>query len=324
MDFLKWRVFAIVASSVLAGWSPAVSAANFPSKPLTIYVGYPPGGTADRTARILAEMMSRELKQPVIVENRNGASQTIAAHTLLQAAPDGHSLLVVAEIDFASKVSTDKTLAFHLSDFRSVCGTATTPYLGVVVRKDARWKTIDDLVAELKAKPGSLSWGTAGYATGHFWAMEMLQREAGVKVLHVPYQGGGPAITALLGGQIDLMGGTYALWSSLLRSGQVRALVVQGPERIQDLPGVPSYADKGWSPALKQGWMRVLVPRKTPDAAVATLAKACEALTTDKRAQDALRLGGADPVYMSPEEASKHAADDEAEIARLSLTAPSE
>ncbi len=319
------RSLAAIASAVLlATLCGGAAAQGFPSKRLVMYVGYPPGGTADRTARVLAEMMGKDLKQVIVVENKGGASQSIAGAAIQSAEPDGHTLLVVAEIDFVSKVATDKQLKYKLSDFRTVCGTATTPYLGVVVRADARWKNIDELIAELKAKPGSLSWGTAGAATGHFWTMELFRREAGVNVLHVPYQGGGPAITALLGGQIDLMGGTYALWAPQLKGGKVRALLIQGPNRMAELPGIPSYKDKGWMPALKQGWMRVLVNAKTPDAVVDRLAKSCENLKTDKHAQDILRQGGADPVYFSPAEATRLAAEDEAEILPLAKTATNE
>lgn len=317
MSSLKLRIFALAVPALLALWAPLALGESFPSRPLTMYVGYPPGGTADRTARVLAQMMGRELKQSVVVQNKSGAEQEIAANAVFQAPADGYSILAVAEVDFLSKVSLDKNLKFKLADFTSVCGTATTPYVGAVVRADSRWKTIDDLVAELKAKPNSLSWGTAGEDTGHYWTMEMFQREAGVKVLHIPYRGGGPAITALLGGQIDLMGGTYALWSPLLKAGKVRALIIQGAEKIKSLPGVPTYADKGWFPGLKLGWQRLLVRKGTPAPVLHKLVKACEALKTDAHAQDILRAGGADPVYLGPMEATKQAAEDEKIISAL-------
>jgi tripartite-type tricarboxylate transporter receptor subunit TctC len=269
-------------------------------------------------------MMAKDLGQTIIVESKSGASQTIAGTAIQTAEPDGHTMLVVAEIDFVSTVVTAKNLNYKLADFKTVCGTATTPYLALVVRADSRFKTVDDVVAELKAKPGSLSWGTSGTGTGHFWTMELFSREAGVKVLHVPFQGGGPAITALLGGQVDLMGGTYALWVPQLKAGKVRALLVQGPNGIEDLPGVPNYKDKGWVPALKQGWMRVLVNKRTPDAVVARLSKACELLKTDAKAQKILRDGGAGPAFFSSEEAGRLAAEDESELLPLAKNAKME
>ncbi|VTU46004.1 Bug family tripartite tricarboxylate transporter substrate binding protein [Variovorax sp. PBL-E5] len=311
----------IALSMALFGAMPATAAGEFPTKRITMLVGYPPGGTADRTARVLGEMMGKDLGQPVIVENKSGASQTIAGTALLAAEPDGHTMLVVAEIDFVSAVVTAKGLAYKLSDFKTVCGTATTPYLGLVVKADSRFKTVDDVVAEAKAKPGSLSWGTAGLGTGHFWTMELFRREAGVEILHVPYQGGGPAITALLGGQVDLMGGSYALWRPQLQAGKVRVLLIQGPNRLADLPGIPSYKDKGWLPALKQGWMRVLVSKRTPDAVVERLSKSCELIKTDAHAQKILRDGGAEPVFFSAAEATKLAQEDENEIIPLAKTA---
>jgi tripartite-type tricarboxylate transporter receptor subunit TctC len=319
---LRFARIVVLAVPLTLGMLAAPAwAADFPSKRMTMLVGYPPGGTADRTARVLAEMMGKNLGQTIVVENKGGASQTIAGTAIQTADPDGHTMLVVAEIDFVSTVATAKNLNYKLSDFRTVCGTATTPYLALVVRTDSRFRTVDDVVAELKAKPDSLSWGTAGSGTGHFWTMELLRREAGVKILHVPFQGGGPAIIALLGGQVDLMGGTYALWRPLLQGGKARALLVQGPNRIDDLPGVPSYKDKGWMPALKQGWMRVIVHRRTPDAVVARLSKACEMIKTDTRAQSILRDGGAAPVFFNAEEADRLAREDESEILPLAKTA---
>jgi tripartite-type tricarboxylate transporter receptor subunit TctC len=315
------RLAALAIPLALGLLGGAAAAAEFPSKRMTMLVGYPPGGTADRTARVLAEMMGKDLGQTIVVENKSGASQTIAGTALLNAEHDGHTVLVVAEIDFVSAVATAKGLNYKLSDFRTVCGTATTPYLGLVVRADSRFKTVDDVVAEAKAKPGSLSWATAGLGTGHFWTMELFRREAGVNILHVPYQGGGPAITALLGGQVELMGGSYALWRPQLQAGKVRALLIQGPNRLADLPGVPSYKDKGWLPALKQGWMRVLVAKGTPDAVVQRLSKSCEVIKTDAHAQKILRNGGADPVFFNAAEASKLAEQDENEILPLAKTA---
>lgn len=317
----RLAALALAISAFAALTASAALAAEFPSKPIKMLVGYPPGGTADRTARVLAEMMTKDLGQPVIVENKAGASQTIAGTAIQTADPDGHTMLVVAEIDFVSTVATAKNLNYKLSDFKTVCGTATTPYLALVVRADSRFKTVDDVVAELKSKPGSLSWGTAGTGTGHFWTMELFSREAGVKVLHVPFQGGGPAITALLGGQVDLMGGTYALWVPQLKAGKVRALLVQGPKGIEDLPGVPNYKDKGWLPALKQGWMRVLVNKRTPDAIVARLSKSCELLKTDGKAQKILRDGGAEPVFFNSQEATRLAHEDETELLPLAKNA---
>lgn len=292
----------------------ATAAGEYPNKHITMMVGYPPGGTADRTARVLADVMGKELGQPVVVENRGGASQTIAGSAVARAQPDGYTILLIAEIDFTSAVINSKNISYKLSDFRSVCGTATSPYVGLAVRADSRFKTVQEVVAALKAKPGSLSWGTGGYDTGHYWTMELFRREAGVDVLHVPYQGGGPAVQALVSGQVDLMGGSYALVRPLIAAGTIRALLVQGPNRIADLPGVPSYKDMGWTPALKLGWMHILVPKQTPDAVVQRLTKSCSMIQSDQRAQKALRDGGAEPVFLDANQAHQMASNGEKEL----------
>lgn len=313
----KFSIGTLCALLACLTWACAARAGSYPDRRLTMYVGYPPGGTADRTARVLSDLMEHALGQSVVVENRGGASQMIAARALQQAPADGYSLLVVAEVDFTSRVITEKNLGFDLNDFTSVCGTATTPYLVGVVRADARWKTMGDVVKELKAKPGSLSWGTIGAATGQYWTMEMLQHEAGVQVQQIPYLGGGPAITALLGGQIDFMGGTYALWRPLIASGKVRVLAIQGDSPIAALPGVPTFAQMHWSPDLRLGWMRMLVRRGTPAPVLDKLVHACEALKSDAHAQEILRNGGADPVYLGPRQAARQAGEDARVIVRL-------
>lgn len=301
------------AAALLAGVWAASAAAQFPERVVSIYVGYPPGGTADRTARVLAPVMERNLKQTVIVENKPGATQVVAARAALAAKPDGHTMLLVAEVDFVAKMLSDTSLGFGAGNFTSVCGTSFTPYF-MVMRPDAPWKTVDELVAHLKKNPTSLTYGSIGLGSGHHMVMEFFQQQAGVKFTHVPYQGGGPVVAAMLGGQIDTGGGTWGLWRAQVLAGKVKPLIVLGRERMQELPDVPSFGEKGYSTGMSRGWIRLLVRKETPSATVAKLAEACEGLKRDTAAQEALRKSGLDPQLLGPAETARLAGEDEEAI----------
>lgn len=312
----------VAASLLLAGcWAPAAWA-QFPERVVSIYVGYPPGGTADRTARVLAPIMERTLKQTVIVENKPGATQVVAARAALGAKPDGHTVLLVAEVDFVAKLVGDGSLGFGLGDFASVCGTSFTPYF-MVMRPNAPWKSIDELVAHLKKNPESVTYGSIGFGSGHHMVMEFFQQQAGVKFTHVPHQGGGPVVAAMLGGHLDTGGGTWGLWRAQVLAGKVKPLIVLGGSRMPELPDVPSFGEKGYQTGMARGWIRLLVRKETPAAAVAKLAEACAGLKRDTAAQEALNKSGLEPLLLGPGETARLAREDEAAIRGFLKTLPS-
>jgi len=312
----------IIAASLLLAGCAASAWAQFPERVVSVYVGYPPGGTADRTARVLAPVMERALKQTVIVENKPGATQVVAARATLGAKPDGHTVLLVAEVDFVAKVVSDKSLGFDLGNFASICGTSFTPYF-MVMRPDAPWKSVDELVAHLKKNPESATYGSIGFGSGHHMVMEFFQQQAGVKFTHVPHQGGGPVVAAMLGGQIDTGGGTWGLWRAQVLAGKVKPLIVLGGERMKELPDVPSFGEKGYKTGMSRGWIRLLVRKETPAAAVAKLAEACAGLTREAASQEALRKSGLEPLLLGPEETARLAREDEAAIRGFLGTLPS-
>jgi tripartite-type tricarboxylate transporter receptor subunit TctC len=306
------RFFVGSASWIAVLWS-SLAIAQFPDRNITILVGYPPGGTADRTARVLAPVFERELKQRVIVENRAGGAQIAAARAVLSAKPDGHTLFLVAEVDFVGKLIRDTNLGVNVKDFASVCGTSFTPYI-LVIRKDAPWNSVDEVIAHLKKNPESLTFGSSGINGGHHIILDFFQQQAGVKILHVPHQGGGPVIAAMLGGQIDLSGGTWGLWRAQVESSKVRPLAVLGAERMKELPTIPSFREKGFSTAMSRGWSRFIVHKDTPPAIINQLSRACEGLTRDQAAQDLLRKSGLDPLFLGASETTRLAAEDETAV----------
>lgn len=308
---MKKRI--IAASLLLAGFWASPGWTQFPDRGVSIYVGYPPGGTADRTARVLAPIMERALKQTVIVENKPGATQVVAARATLGAKPDGHTVLLVAEVDFVAKLVGDTSLGFGLGEFASVCGTSFTPYF-MVMRPNAPWKNVDELVAHMKKNPESVTYGSIGIGSGHHMVMEYFQQQAGVKFTHVPHQGGGPVVAAMLGGQLDTGGGTWGLWRTQVLAGKVKPLIVLGDKRTLDLPDVPSFREKGYQSGMARGWIRLLVRKETPAAAVAKLAEACAGLKIDTVSQEALRKSGLEPLLLGPAETARLASEDEAAI----------
>lgn len=312
----------IAASLLLAGcWAPP-GWAQFPERGVSIYVGYPPGGTADRTARVMAPIMERALKQTVIVENKPGATQVVAARATLGAKPDGHTVLLVAEVDFVAKLVSDTSLGFGLGEFASVCGTSFTPYF-MVMRPNAPWTNVDELVAHMKKNPESVTYGSIGIGSGHHMVMEYFQQQAGVKFTHVPHQGGGPVVAAMLGGQLDTGGGTWGLWRTQVLAGKVKPLIVLGDKRTLDLPDVPSFREKGYQSGMARGWIRLLVRKETPAATVAKLAEACASLKIDTASQEALRKSGLEPLLLGPAETARLAGEDEAAIRGFLKALPS-
>lgn len=305
-------LLAAITSWIVIFWS-SLAVAQFPDRTITILVGYPPGGTADRTARVLAPVFERELKQKAIVENRIGGAQIAAARAVISAKPDGHTLFLVAEVDFVGKLIRDAELGVDLKDFASVCGTSFTPYF-LVIRKDAPWNSVDEVIAHLRKNPESLTFGSSGINGGHHIILDFFQQQAGIKIIHVPHQGGGPVVAAMLGGQIDLSGGTWGLWRAQVDAGKVRPLAVLGGERMKELPTIPSFGEKGLSTAMSRGWSRFIVHKDTPPAIINQLSRACEGLTRDQVAQDLLRKSGLDPLFLGASETARLAAVDEAAV----------
>lgn len=303
----------VAASLLLAGCWAWPGWAQFPERAVSIYVGYPPGGTADRTARVIAPIMERALKQTVIVENKPGATQVVAARATLGAKSDGHTVLLVAEVDFVAKLVGDASLGFGLGDFASVCGTSFTPYF-MIMRPNAPWRNVDELVAHMKKNPESVTYGSIGIGSGHHMVMEYFQQQAGVKFTHVPHQGGGPVVAAMLGGQLDTGGGTWGLWRAQVLAGKAKPLIVLGGERMTELPEVPSFREKGFQTGMARGWIRLLVRKDTPAAAVAKLAEACAGLKSDTASQEALRKSGLEPLLLGPAETARLAGEDEAAV----------
>jgi tripartite-type tricarboxylate transporter receptor subunit TctC len=245
-------------------------AQSYPDRPIKIIVPYAAGGAVDIVARTVGEPLSEALKQPVIVDNRPGASANIGMELAAKAAPDGYTLLMASN-GIATNMALFPNLAFDgRRDFVAVARIGYAP-LVIVVPASSQAKTFKDLLAMAKAEPGKLTYASAGNGSSGHLAGELLKAKAGIDVLHVPYKGGAPAITDLLGERISFMPINPVEVMAHIRGGKLRALAVASEKRFALLPDVPTVAESGLPGYEASVWWGVVAPAKTPAGVVRQL-----------------------------------------------------
>jgi tripartite-type tricarboxylate transporter receptor subunit TctC len=242
----------------------------FPSKPVHIIVPFPPGGTADLTSRILAGHLASGLGQPVVAENRPGAGAVIGYEAGARAAGDGHTLLVIFP-SFVINPSVKTNLKYDpLKDFRAVGQTISVPMV-FAVNPSVPAKSMQELIALARAKPGTIAYGTPGAGTTHHVIGEIFRLAAKIDIVHAPFQGGGPAINAAVGGHIPMVLGNAQEVVPFAKSGKIRPLAVTTPERADVFPDVPTIREVGYPEVESTNWSGLVVPVATPAAAVSRL-----------------------------------------------------
>jgi tripartite-type tricarboxylate transporter receptor subunit TctC len=259
-----------IGASLAWQFTAPAAAQSFPTKPLRLVVPFPAGGGTDAMARALGDALSRDMGQPVIVENRSGAGTVIGNDVVAKSPPDGYTLLLTT-----SAVAIVSSLYPKLP-YPADTGLAPLVLLGrapnvAVVRADSPIASAADLLAQARAKPGKLSYGSAGNGTSTHLAAELLKSTAKVFITHVPYRGAAPAINDVLAGQIDLLFGTLPSMSPQLAGGKLRALAVTSARRSPFLPDVPTFAEAGVPGYDADGWYGVFAQGATPRALVAQL-----------------------------------------------------
>lgn len=274
-------IFAGLGTATWAGIA-AASADGYPSRTIKIVVPYSPGGSTDTLARLLAGNISQRLGQSVIVENRPGAGSNIGAAFVASSPPDGYTIFLGTSAALAVNVSLYKSLPYDPQrDFEPVILATTLP--SVVVVKDAvPAKTLPELIAFLKSRPGKENYGSAGNGTPAHLGGEVFKRMTGVDVSHVPYKGGAPALADLAGGQTTYMIAILPEAMPLVKSGKIRALAVTTPGRVPAYPDLPTVAESGLAGYELIAWFAFAVPAKTPKEIVAKLNKAFEEALQDK------------------------------------------
>jgi tripartite-type tricarboxylate transporter receptor subunit TctC len=293
------RLAATAAMLIAAGAASAQP--SFPSKPVRLFVPYPAGGAVDILARTLGDELSKQWGQPVIVENRPGAGGVVASQALATSAPDGYTLIVVASGHATNPFLYPKLPYDTFNDFTAICLLASSPNI-LLVRADSPFKTLADLLAQARHKPGGLSYGMAGNGTSTHLAGELLKNLAKVDILAIPYKGGGPAMNDLLGGQIPISFNNGPESVGQISAGTVRALGVTTAKRVAMLPDVPTIAEAGVAGYDTGVWWGLLGPAKMSPTVVAQLSSDFIAVLKTQAVKDRLNTLGASPIGSLPKE----------------------
>ena len=291
----------LAASCVCAAAAQAQPKDAWPGRPIRIVVPQTPGASTDLTARLIAQKLSPVLGQPVIVENRPGAGSIVGTELVANATPDGHTLLVVASSITLNPI-LHKNLPFDPQrDLAPIMQLSSFPNM-LVVYPGLPVKTVQDLVALAKSKPGALNYGSAGTATGTHLSAELFKYMTGTDMVHVPYKGGGAAMPALLGGQVQLMFSTTVTAMPHVRGGKLRAVAVTSGKRWPTLPDIPTIAESGVPGYDHTPWNGFLAPAKTPRAVIGRLNEEVAKILHAPDTRSIFTNDGAEPVGNKPEE----------------------
>ncbi|MEO8655756.1 MAG: tripartite tricarboxylate transporter substrate binding protein [Ramlibacter sp.] len=277
-------------------FSGSALAQPFPSKPIRLIVPYPPGGGTDGLARVLAERMSERLGQRVVIENLGGAGGTIGSAATAKAAPDGYTIMMGTLATHSIAPALYPKLSYSVAgDFKPIANFAyLTNY--VLAGPSLNVTSVADLIKRAKAEPGKIKFASAGNGSAGHLAIELLRTRTGIDVVHVPYKGGGPALTDLLGGHVDAIIGDPVTMLPHIHSGKLRALAFAGPRRSAALPNVPTTAEAGLPDFYVRIWHGVLAPAGVSPEVAKTLADAVHSATVDPATQSALAKMGAEPA----------------------------
>lgn len=296
---LPWASAPVWAQPVAtAPGASATLASPWPRQPVRLVVPFPPGGGTDIVARALASVLSSRWQQPVAVENKPGASTILGTDSVAKAAADSHVLLVSGSSTFTVNPALRKKLPYDAQKDLHPLGLVALAPLVLVVRADAPWKTLPELLAAARAKPGGLSYATFGPGSAPQLAGSLLAMEAGVQWLDVPYKGSAPALTDLLGGQIQFMLDTAALAGPQLAAGKLRALTTLSAKRLDGLPEVPSLSDLKLGGAVFEGWYGVAAPGAMVQADRQAAESALRQAVADPQVQAALRRSAMTPLFL--------------------------
>jgi tripartite-type tricarboxylate transporter receptor subunit TctC len=280
------RVVLFLLAGLVAG---AAFAQPYPTKPVTMIVPFPPGGVADIVGRPLAAQMEKALKQPVVVTNRSGAGGAVGMAAVAKSAPDGYTILMALSSISIFPVSDriqGRPPAYEMTDLAPIALITADPTV-LIVAADSPWKTLKEFVDSAKAYPAKINYSSSGvYGTLHV-AMEIFANAAGVQLFHVPYQGGGPALTALLGGQVHALASGPAPAVGQIKAGKVRALASWSSERLPLLPEIPTFKELGYD-AEFYIWSGVFAPATTPSPIIDRLRAAVREAATSAQFKAAM------------------------------------
>ena len=300
MNALK-LAWALACSIAMFATSSAAQTPTFPDRSIRLVVAFPPGGATDVIARVLAQGLTTELGQNVLVENKGGASGMIGSEMVVKSPPDGYTLLF-APSSHATLKELYPTLSFDpLRDFTPIATVARTPYI-LVVHPGLEVKTVADLLAMARAKPGSVAYASTGMGTAQHLAGEVLRRTSNTDILHVPYKGSGAVRGDLLAGRIQMMFDNVAVMLPYVQRGEMRGLAVTSPKRSALVPDLPTLRELDLAAAEIEGWFIVLGPAGVPDAVVQRLNAAINKVLAAPATAERLAALGAEPLAGPPQD----------------------
>ncbi|MBL8386173.1 MAG: tripartite tricarboxylate transporter substrate binding protein [Burkholderiales bacterium] len=292
----------LLAAAACAGFAAAhAQEARYPSRPIRLVVGYPPGGATDIVARTLAARMQETLGQPLVVDNKPGATSNIGSELVAKAVPDGYTLLL-GTIANATNMTAYRNPGYDtLRDFAPITQTMSAPSV-LAVHPSTPARTLRELIELARRSPGRLTFASSGTGGSPHLAGELLKLRAGIDILHVPYKGATPAMTDLLGGQVTMGFQTALSAIPHLQSGKLSVIAVAASRRMAQLPGVPTMAEAGLPDFEVSSWNGLFAPAKTPPEILARLREAAVRALGNAEMRDKLAAQGAEPVGSSPEE----------------------
>ena len=297
------HLLCVIAALCLAATAiPAAAQADYPNKPVRMLIGFPPGQATDTLGRAVAQKLSQQLGQQFVVENKPGAAGIIATQAAMSSPPDGYTLLVSSSGPLAVNPGLYSKLPYDpIKDFAPVAGIAIVP-LVLVTNPAFPATNVKELVATAKAKPKAVNYASGGSGVTNHLVMEMFRGAAGIDMTHIPYKGGPPALTDLIGGQVNVMFETSVAVLPFVKQGKLRALAVSSSKRISAAPDLPTVAELGYPGFSGVPWVAIMAPANTPAPIIAKLNGEVNKALNSKDIREQFLAQGVEPMQMTPEE----------------------
>ena len=290
-------LLATVALAASVGTMPAFAQAAYPSRPITLVVPFPPGGSSDIITRLIGKRLSEKLGQAVVIDNRPGAGTVIGAAYVAKAPADGYTLLVSSGSTFTVNPAIRPNLPYDpVKSFEPIGIVGRIP-LVLLANSNVPVNTVKEFVAAVKATPDKYSYASFGAGTTSHFTAELVLQSVGAKLLHVPYKGSAPAMTDLMGGQVPFSVDTVTAAVPQLKSGKIKAIAVTTAKRSSQLPNVPTFAEAGYKDIDADTWIMLVAPKGLPPAVFATLEKTLADILAEPGTKKALQEQAAEPAY---------------------------
>ncbi len=315
-----WFLIGVVLSLCYVLWHPPVQAQSFPTQPIQMVITLSPGDTVDLAGRAIGAEMSKILKTPVVIVNKPGGGGTLGAESVVRAKKDGYTLLFgINGIYYAHAVNPDSVPYNPLTDLDPLCSPVSVP-MALPVLADSPWKTFQDLMNYMKQNPGKVRGGTVGVASVGFFNFEVIRMETGNAVTVIPFKGGMPAMTALLGGHVETGQPTFGLIAPNVQAGKVRVLLTS--QKVPEFPDVPTLKELGYKRDMMSIRFAFYLPLGVPDSVKKVLTPAIEAAAKTPEVMDAIQKMGAIVDFVPGERYKKMMADEHAMVRQVMKTSP--